>query len=76
MVKRLLPHLSGLMHAQAPIKLFFGSKFLVLFLSLPVCVSCSYDPSLSHEEREKRIQQATGRAGFVQDLFLATMLSD
>ncbi|KAK9936418.1 hypothetical protein M0R45_013261 [Rubus argutus] len=36
----------------------------------------SYDPSLSHEEREKRIQQATGRAGFVQDLFLATMLSD
>ncbi|PRQ28999.1 putative transcription factor C2H2 family [Rosa chinensis] len=36
----------------------------------------SFDPSLSHEEREKRIQQATGRAGFVQDLFLSTMLSD
>ncbi|MBA0739765.1 hypothetical protein Gogos_013002, partial [Gossypium gossypioides] len=28
----------------------------------------SLDPSLSYEEREKRIQQATGRAGFVQDL--------
>ncbi|XP_062013104.1 protein DEHYDRATION-INDUCED 19-like [Rosa rugosa] len=36
----------------------------------------SFDPSLSHEEREKRIQQATGRAGFVQDLFLSKMLSD
>ncbi|XP_004293855.1 PREDICTED: protein DEHYDRATION-INDUCED 19-like isoform 2 [Fragaria vesca subsp. vesca] len=36
----------------------------------------SFDPSLSHEEREKRIQQATGRSGFVQDLFLSTMLSD
>ncbi|XVF27597.1 hypothetical protein REPUB_Repub14bG0122200 [Reevesia pubescens] len=36
----------------------------------------SFDPSLSYEEREKRIQQATGRAGFVQDLFLSTLLND
>nr|KJB34867.1 hypothetical protein B456_006G088100 [Gossypium raimondii] len=36
----------------------------------------SLDPSLSYEEREKRIQQATGRAGFVQDLLLTTLLND
>ncbi|XWS19630.1 hypothetical protein CRYUN_Cryun31cG0032200 [Craigia yunnanensis] len=36
----------------------------------------SFDPSLSYEEREKRIQQATGRAGFVQDLLLSTLLND
>ncbi|XP_021294905.1 protein DEHYDRATION-INDUCED 19 homolog 4-like isoform X1 [Herrania umbratica] len=36
----------------------------------------SFDPSLSYEEREKRIRQATGRAGFVQDLLLSTLLND
>ncbi|KAF3451439.1 hypothetical protein FNV43_RR07534 [Rhamnella rubrinervis] len=36
----------------------------------------SFDPSLSYEEREKRMRQATGRAGFMQDLLLATLLGD
>ncbi|XP_021635086.2 protein DEHYDRATION-INDUCED 19 homolog 4 isoform X2 [Hevea brasiliensis] len=36
----------------------------------------SFDPSLSYEEREKRMRQAVGRAGFVQDLLLSTLLSD
>ncbi|KAK7246465.1 hypothetical protein RIF29_41333 [Crotalaria pallida] len=34
----------------------------------------SFDPSLSIEEREKRMKQAAGRSGFMQDLFLSTML--
>ncbi|XVE88089.1 hypothetical protein DITRI_Ditri19aG0040600 [Diplodiscus trichospermus] len=36
----------------------------------------SLDPSLTYEEREKRIRQATGRAGFIQDLLLSTVLND
>lgn len=36
----------------------------------------SLDPSLSYEEREKRIRQAAGRAGFLQDLLLSTLLGD
>ncbi|XP_022724179.1 protein DEHYDRATION-INDUCED 19 homolog 4-like isoform X2 [Durio zibethinus] len=36
----------------------------------------SFDPCLSYEEREKRNRQATGRAGFVQDLLLSTLLND
>ncbi|KAK4786871.1 hypothetical protein SAY86_010704 [Trapa natans] len=36
----------------------------------------NYDPHLSYEERERRMKQATGRAGFVQDLLLATLLGD
>lgn len=36
----------------------------------------SFDPSLSYEEREKRMRQAAGRAGFVQDLLLTTLLRD
>ncbi|XP_065878722.1 protein DEHYDRATION-INDUCED 19-like isoform X2 [Euphorbia lathyris] len=36
----------------------------------------SLDPSLSYEEREKRMKQATGRAGFVQDLLVSTLLSE
>ncbi|CAN4078898.1 unnamed protein product [Withania somnifera] len=36
----------------------------------------SFDPSLSAEEREKRISQATGRAVFVQDLFASSLLAD
>ncbi|XWS15770.1 hypothetical protein CRYUN_Cryun34aG0030500 [Craigia yunnanensis] len=36
----------------------------------------SFDPSLSYEEREKKMQQATGRAGFVQDLLLSTLLNN
>ncbi|KAM1592920.1 hypothetical protein ACFX1Z_036358 [Malus domestica] len=36
---------------------------------------CFFDPSLSYEEREKRIRQATGRAGFVQDLTEAKTLN-
>lgn len=36
----------------------------------------SFDPNLSYEERQKRMKQAVGRAGFVQDLFLSTLLND
>ncbi|XLR46248.1 hypothetical protein HN51_030335 [Arachis hypogaea] len=38
----------------------------------------SFDPSLtlSSEEREKRMRQAAGRSGFVQDLFLSALLGD
>uniref|UniRef100_A0A7N0R981 Uncharacterized protein n=1 Tax=Kalanchoe fedtschenkoi TaxID=63787 RepID=A0A7N0R981_KALFE len=36
----------------------------------------SFDPSLSYEERQKRIKQAVGRAGFMQDLFLSTLIQD
>ncbi|KAK7319730.1 hypothetical protein RJT34_04455 [Clitoria ternatea] len=36
----------------------------------------SFDPSLSIEEREKRMKQAAGRSGFVQNLFLSTLLGD
>ncbi|KAE8669812.1 Protein DEHYDRATION-INDUCED 19 [Hibiscus syriacus] len=36
----------------------------------------SFDPSLSNEEREKRIRRARGRAGFVQDLVLSTLVSE
>ncbi|XP_011043425.1 PREDICTED: protein DEHYDRATION-INDUCED 19-like isoform X1 [Populus euphratica] len=36
----------------------------------------SFDPSLSHEEREKRMKQVSGRVGFVQDLLLSTLLSN
>ncbi|KAE9613545.1 putative transcription factor C2H2 family [Lupinus albus] len=36
----------------------------------------SFDPSLSVEEREKRMRQSAGRSGFVQDLFLSTLLDD
>ncbi|KAI4299418.1 hypothetical protein L6164_032884 [Bauhinia variegata] len=36
----------------------------------------SFDPSLSSEEREKRMRQAAGRSGFVQDLFVSTLLGD
>ncbi|KAJ8446949.1 hypothetical protein Cgig2_026447 [Carnegiea gigantea] len=35
-----------------------------------------FDSSLSIEEREKKIRQAVGRAGFVQDLLLCTLLED
>ncbi|XP_024031062.1 protein DEHYDRATION-INDUCED 19 [Morus notabilis] len=36
----------------------------------------SFDPSLSYEEREKRMRQAAGRAGFMQDLLLSTLFRD
>lgn len=36
----------------------------------------SFDPSLSNEERERRIKQAAGRAGFMQDLLVSTLLGD
>ncbi|KAJ6893558.1 hypothetical protein NC652_027562 [Populus alba x Populus x berolinensis] len=35
-----------------------------------------FDPSLSYEEREKRMKQVSGRVGFVQDLLLSTLLSN
>ena len=38
--------------------------------------SCSFDPSLSYEEREKRMKQAAGRAGFMQDLLFTTLLGE
>ncbi|KAG6754893.1 hypothetical protein POTOM_040694 [Populus tomentosa] len=38
-------------------------------------VAC-FDPSLSYEEREKRMKQVSGRVGFVQDLLLSTLLSN
>lgn len=40
------------------------------------CWKPSFDSSLSYEEREKKIQQAAGRAGFVQDLLFCTLLGD
>ncbi|KAF7120350.1 hypothetical protein RHSIM_Rhsim13G0180000 [Rhododendron simsii] len=36
----------------------------------------SLDPSLSYEEREKRRRQASGRAVFLQDLLVSTLLGD
>ncbi|KAJ0502396.1 putative drought induced 19 type, zinc-binding protein [Helianthus annuus] len=36
----------------------------------------SFDPSLSCEEREKRMRQARGRAVFLQDLLVSTLLGD
>ncbi|XP_043702455.1 protein DEHYDRATION-INDUCED 19-like [Telopea speciosissima] len=36
----------------------------------------SFDSSLSYEEREQKIKQATIRAGFVQDLLLSTLFGD
>ncbi|KAG8635397.1 hypothetical protein MANES_16G031102v8 [Manihot esculenta] len=39
-------------------------------------INSNFRPSLSYEEREKRMRQAAGRAGFVQDLILSTLLSD
>ncbi|XP_043689717.1 protein DEHYDRATION-INDUCED 19-like [Telopea speciosissima] len=36
----------------------------------------SFDPSLSSEEREQKMKQATVRAGFVQDLLLSTLFGD
>ncbi|KAI9120567.1 hypothetical protein K1719_007600 [Acacia pycnantha] len=36
----------------------------------------SFDASLSNEERERRKRQAAGRSGFVQDLFVSTLLGD
>ncbi|KAK2998302.1 hypothetical protein RJ639_024112 [Escallonia herrerae] len=36
----------------------------------------SYDLSLSYEEREKRMKQAAGRAVFLQDLLVSTLLTD
>ncbi|XP_071930499.1 protein DEHYDRATION-INDUCED 19 isoform X1 [Coffea arabica] len=36
----------------------------------------SFESSLSHEEREKRMRQATGRAVFVQDLLACTLLAE
>lgn len=42
-----------------------------------MCVfMCSFDPSLSSEEREQKMRQATVRAGFVQDLVLSTLFTD
>uniref|UniRef100_A0A5B6YFQ0 Drought-responsive family protein n=1 Tax=Davidia involucrata TaxID=16924 RepID=A0A5B6YFQ0_DAVIN len=36
----------------------------------------SFDPSLSYEERQKRMKQAAGRAVFVQDLLISTLLDE
>uniref|UniRef100_A0A5B6YFP5 Drought-responsive family protein n=1 Tax=Davidia involucrata TaxID=16924 RepID=A0A5B6YFP5_DAVIN len=36
----------------------------------------SFDPSLSYEERQKRMKQAAGRAVFVQDLLVSTLLGE
>ncbi|KAL8130638.1 hypothetical protein V2J09_019793 [Rumex salicifolius] len=36
----------------------------------------SYDPCLSSEERMRMVRQASGRAGFVQDLLFCTFLED
>uniref|UniRef100_A0A5B6YGL9 Drought-responsive family protein n=1 Tax=Davidia involucrata TaxID=16924 RepID=A0A5B6YGL9_DAVIN len=36
----------------------------------------SFDPSLSYEERQKRMKQAAGRAVFVQDLLISTLLGE
>lgn len=57
------------MHGQSP-------KKSVFWIEIWASLSCSFDPSLSYEEREKRIRQAAGRVGFVQDLLLSTLFSD
>ncbi|KAF6143754.1 hypothetical protein GIB67_031061 [Kingdonia uniflora] len=36
----------------------------------------SFDSSLSYEEREQKIRQATVRAGFMQDILLSTLFGD
>lgn len=36
----------------------------------------SFDPSLSYEEREEKMEQANGRARFLQDLFASALLAD
>ncbi|KAL6992513.1 RING-type E3 ubiquitin transferase [Sarracenia purpurea var. burkii] len=36
----------------------------------------SYDPSLTYEERERRMRQAAGRAVFLQDLLISTLFGD
>ncbi|XAR59178.1 hypothetical protein NMG60_11014871 [Bertholletia excelsa] len=36
----------------------------------------SFDPSLSYEERERRMRQAAGRAVFLQDLVATTLFGD
>lgn len=36
----------------------------------------SFHSSLSREEREQRMRQASGRAVFVQDLLASTLLAD
>lgn len=36
----------------------------------------SFDSSLSHEEREQKMKQATVRATFMQDMLLSTLFSD
>ncbi|KAL4562311.1 hypothetical protein LXL04_034511 [Taraxacum kok-saghyz] len=36
----------------------------------------SFDPSLSSEEREKRMKRAAGQAVFLQDVLISTLLSD
>lgn len=61
--------------AQAHALFVFGCVLNISpFLSLSL--SCSFDPSLSYEERERRMRQAAGRAGFVQDILLSTLLAD
>ncbi|KAE9461862.1 hypothetical protein C3L33_06209, partial [Rhododendron williamsianum] len=50
-------------------------KISVFFQPLSLFL-CSLDPSLSYEEREKRRRQASGRAVFLQDLLVSTLLGD
>lgn len=45
-------------------------KLLLNSENLSLC--CSFDPSLSREERER----AAGRAGFMQDLLLSMLFED
>ncbi|KAL3519806.1 hypothetical protein ACH5RR_017955 [Cinchona calisaya] len=45
-------------------------------MSLQHTWKSSFDSSLSHEEREKRMRQAAVRAGFVQDLLASTLLAE
>lgn len=54
----------------------FHSIYMNHGFDLRLVFVCSFDQSLSIEEREKRIRQAAGRSSFVQDLFLSTLLGD
>lgn len=45
-------------------------------MSLQHTWKSSFESSLSHEEREKRMRQAAGRAVFVQDLLACTLLAE
>ncbi|KAG6756053.1 hypothetical protein POTOM_039470 [Populus tomentosa] len=63
---------------SAPSHMWKSSDLLVIWdgTGINELLCRSFDPSLSYEEREKRMKQVSGRVGFVQDLLLSTLLSN